>query len=190
MITPNLMPGSVCIIEDGTPTAVNPAVSLETWMEFYWKVRAFNVTGSGSFTDDNFESYTDTFNGVQGDSIQGVTMRSFMCQLLFPGLPNVPPNPLIQSGVFGSYVGPPENPKGNFGGALVPLRGFKSGKNYYIRAVFSVQNSVFTYGEYPAGQITFILESGSFVIPLGHNFELGSASYNLFARPASLNIPD
>lgn len=190
MLTPNLMPGSVCILE-GTPDALTPAVSLETWMEFYWKVRAFNVTGSGSFTDDNFQSYTDTFNGVQGDSIPGVTMRSFMCRFAAPGQPSLPPpNPLFQDGVFGSYVGPPEDPKGNFGGALDPLRGFKSGKNYYIRAVFSVQNSVFTYGEYPAGQITFILESGSFVIPLGHNFDLGYANYNLIARPASLNIPD
>ena len=189
MLTPNLMPGSVCIRKVGTPTALNPAVSLETWMEFYWKVRAFNVTGSGSFTDDNFESYTDTFNGVQGDSIQGVTMRSFMCQLLFPGLPNIPPNPLIQSGVFGSYVGPPENPKGNFSAALVPLLGFKKNGNYYISLAFSI-DVVSTGLQKPAGQITFILESGSFVIPLGHNFELGSASYNLFARPASLNIPD
>jgi hypothetical protein len=189
MLTPNLMPGSVCIREDGTPTALNPAVSLETWMEFYWKVRAFNVTGSGSFTDDNFQSYTDTFNGVQGDSIQGVTMRSFMCQLLFPGLPNIPPNPLIQSGVFGSYVGPPENPEGNFFATLTPLLGFKKNGNYYISLAFSI-DVVATGMENPAGQITFILESGSFVIPLGHNFEFGSASYNLFARPASLNIPD
>lgn len=189
MLTPNLMPGSVCIRKVGTPTALNPAVSLETWMEFYWKVRAFNVTGSGSFTDDNFESYTDTFNGVQGNSMPGVTMRSFMCQLLFPGLPNIPPNPLIQSGVFGSYVGPPENPKGNFSASLTPLLGFQSAGNYYISLAFAI-DVVATGLKKPAGQITFILESGSFVIPLGHGFELGFASYNLTARPASLNIPD
>ena len=190
MLTPNLLPGSVCITE-GTPTELTPAVSLETFMEFYWKVRAFNVTGSGSFTDDNFESYTDTFNGVQGDSIPGVTMRSFMCQFAAPGLPSLPPpNPFIQAGVFGSYVGPPEDPEGNFGAALVPGRGFKSEGNYYIKSVLSVQTSVFTGAQYPAGQMTFILESGSFVIPLGHNFQFGSASYNLFATPASFNIPD
>ena len=188
MLTPNLLPGSVCITE-GTPTELTPAVSLETFMEFYWKVRAFNVTGSGSFTDDDFQSYTDTFNGVQGDSIQGVTMRSFMCQLLFPGLPDTPPNPFIQAGVFGSYVGPPEDPEGNFSAALTPRRGFKSAENYYIKLAFAT-DVVATGLQKPAGQITFILESGSFVIPLGHNFELGYASYNLFATPASFNIPD
>jgi hypothetical protein len=182
------MPGSVCIPE-GTPTALTPAVSLETWMEFYWKVRAFNVTGSGSFTDDNFESYTDTFNGVQGDSIQGVTMRSFMCQLLFPGLPNTPPNPLIQSGVFGSYVGPPENPKGNFSASLTPLLGFKSNGNYYIRVVYAM-DAVFTGVGESAGQITFILKSGSFTTPLTIGGGILSASYNLTAIPASFNIPD
>ena len=189
MLTPNLMPGSVCII-DGTPTALTPAVSLETWMEFYWKVRAFNVTGSGSFTDDNVGTFFDTFNGVQGNAIPGVTMRSFMCQFGRGGNPQSSsgPNPQPQSGVFGTFSGPEGG--GTFECSLNPKRGFKNSGNHYIALDFFVQESISTNLGSPAGQINFILESGSFAISLFHDSTISSASYNLTARPASFNIPD
>lgn len=194
MLTPNLMPGSVCIT-DGTPTALTPAVSLETWMEFYWKVRAFNVTGSGVFSvdygDDDIVTFFDTFNGVQGNSIPGVLMLSFMCQFYAPGLPesSFGPNPQAQSGVFGTYSDS-EGGGGTFEASLRAKRGFKNSGNYYIDILFG-SDSVSTYlGGSPAGQINFILESGSFVMPLFHDDTILSASYSLTATPASFNIPD
>ncbi len=185
------MPGSVCIPE-GSPTAITPAVSLETWMEFYWQVRAFNVYGSGTFTDDNGFSFTDTFNGVQGNSFLPVQMRSFMCIFEEPGLQGTSPNPAIQVGVFGSFEG---LTSGSFGAALSPLRGFQNEENYYIRLAFIVvedivREVVSTAFQYPAGQITFNLRTGSFVVPLFHGFDIGTASFSLTATPASYNLSD
>lgn len=188
------MPGSVCIT-DGTPTALTPAVSLETWMEFYWKVRAFNVAGSGVFSvsgeDDNTITFFDTFNGVQGNSIAGVSMLSFMCQFYRGGVPESSsgPNPEIQSGVFGTYSDS-EGGSGTFDCLLNPKRGFKNMQNYYILLDFFIEDSVSTNPGSPAGQINFILESGSFSIPLFHDGTILSASYILTATPASINTPE
>jgi hypothetical protein len=113
-------------------------------MEFYWKVRAFNVTGSGSFTDDNVGTFFDTFNGVQGNAIPGVTMRSFMCQFGRGGNPQSSsgPNPQPQSGVFGTFSGPEGG--GTFECSLNPKRGFKNSGNHYIALDFFVQESIST----------------------------------------------
>ena len=192
MLTPNLMPGSVCIVQ-GNPVSFQVPVSLEVWMEFYWIVRSYNISGSAGVSGFGF-SITDVYSGEPGLATPPVTMRSFMCQFFGGGLPYLPPNPPIHTAGSGmrtfDYPSAPPPFDEPFSVSIVPARGFRNQDNYYISVNLSNDVPYFIGAPIVFGSITFNLSSGSFSLPVGTGSSEISGFCNLIATPASLNTPE